>query len=184
MSATTWGILGLGLLILVLAWVALNVHRLDRLDDRVSSTRSALDAQLVRRSAAALEVTENGFGSGSRGRGLHRVARVALNAGTEEREAAENELGRVLRDAGTELAVAAAAPARAELLATCEKVVLARRFYNDAVRDLRQLRGQRMPRLFRLGADRELPFYFDIDDRPPQLSPASAGLPDESDRAS
>ena len=53
----------------------------------------------------------------------------------------------------------------AELGATTERVVLARRFYNDAVRDLRGLRGQRMPRLLRLGARRAVPAFFEIDDR-------------------
>jgi hypothetical protein len=44
-------------------------------------------------------------------------------------------------------------------------VLLARRFYNDAVRDTRELRGRRLPRLLRLHARRPLPRYFDIDDR-------------------
>ena len=42
---------------------------------------------------------------------------------------------------------------------------LARRFYNDAVRDTAALRNRRLPRLMRLHGSRPLPRYFDIDDR-------------------
>jgi len=45
-------------------------------------------------------------------------------------------------------------------------VGLARRFYNDAVRDTAALRQRRLPRLLRLHASRPLPRYLDIDDRP------------------
>jgi hypothetical protein len=44
-------------------------------------------------------------------------------------------------------------------------VGLARRFYNDAVRDLHALRCRRLPRLLRLHASRPLPRFFDIDER-------------------
>ena len=44
------------------------------------------------------------------------------------------------------------------------RVGLARRFYNDAVRDTRTLRTQRLARVQRLHARRPLPRYFDIDD--------------------
>jgi hypothetical protein len=46
-------------------------------------------------------------------------------------------------------------------------VLIARRFYNDAVRDTRTLRARRMPRLLRLAGRRSLPQFFDIDDTPP-----------------
>jgi hypothetical protein len=44
------------------------------------------------------------------------------------------------------------------------RVAIARRFYNDAVRDTRTLRGRRMPRILHLAGHREMPRYFDIDD--------------------
>jgi hypothetical protein len=44
------------------------------------------------------------------------------------------------------------------------RVGLARRFYNDAVRDTRALRRRRPARLLRLHAGRPMPRYFDIDD--------------------
>lgn len=45
------------------------------------------------------------------------------------------------------------------------RVQIARRFYNDAVRDTRILRTHRMPRMFRMAGRRPLPQFFDIDDR-------------------
>ena len=44
-------------------------------------------------------------------------------------------------------------------------MALARRFYNDAVRDTQALRGRRLPRVLRLHAGRPVPRFFDIDDR-------------------
>jgi hypothetical protein len=45
-----------------------------------------------------------------------------------------------------------------------ERIALARRFYNDAVRDTLLLRQGRLPRLLRLHADRPLPRFFDVED--------------------
>jgi hypothetical protein len=44
-------------------------------------------------------------------------------------------------------------------------VALARRFYNDAVRDTHALRRRRLTRLLRVHASRPLPRFFDIDVR-------------------
>jgi hypothetical protein len=54
-------------------------------------------------------------------------------------------------------------------------VGLARRFYNDAVRDTRALRRSRLARVLRLHGRRPLPRFFDIDDRLEQA--AGAGRP-------
>jgi hypothetical protein len=54
---------------------------------------------------------------------------------------------------------------RTDLAGTGTRVSLARRFYNDAVRDTAALRHRRLPRLMRLHGSRPLPRYFDIDDR-------------------
>lgn len=52
-------------------------------------------------------------------------------------------------------------------------MLIARRFYNDAVRDTRTLRARRMPRLLHLAGHRALPQFFDIDD----TVPAAAVVP-------
>ncbi len=159
----------LALLAVLAFWIASTVSRLDRLDGRVLMARSALDAQLVRWAAVAQVISdEHPEVVGHRAHELRRAAHNALNAADATREAVENTLGRHLRAVGPELSALPEALIL-DLRSTTERVVLARRFYNDAVRDLRDLRGQRMPRLLRLGARRPVPGYFEIDDR--QLSP-------------
>lgn len=167
MSSQTILLLVIGLLGILVVWLASTVSRMNRLDDRVVAARAALDAQLVRRAAVAQaiadahpEVLDQHAGA------LRAAAREALAADHASREAAENTLGHLLRAAGS---TPGGLPSslQGELNSTTERVVLARRFYNDAVRDNRQLRGQGLPRLFRLAARRPLPAHFDIDDRPP-----------------
>ena len=53
-------------------------------------------------------------------------------------------------------------------------MALARRFYNDAVRDTVSLRRRRLPRLFRLGGAEPLPAFFEIDDTVPVPDPHPA----------
>ena len=82
-----------------------------------------------------------------------------------DRELAENApRPRAARAAGRPAGRPGGAP-RPTSPGTATRVGLARRFYNDAVRDTRALRRRRLPRLLRLHARRPLPRYFDIDDR-------------------
>lgn len=155
----------LALLAVLLVWIAMTVSRLDRLDDRVLAARSALDAQLVRRAAVSQAIAdEHPEVVGERAGALRRAAQEALDADEASREGAENALGHLLRGVGPELG-SLPERLRTDLDATGERVVLARRFYNDAVRDNRQLRGQGLSRWFRLAARRPMPAHFDIDDR-------------------
>lgn len=157
-----WLILAVALVVLLAVWVTWTANRIDRLDARAAAARSSLDAQLVRRAAGARVIAEADvatLGEGPAER-LRRAAQEALVADDTGREAAENDLGRIL----SQLEVTD--PARlAELREASSRVGIARSFYNDAVRDLHGLRGQRLPRLFRLGARRPLPAFFEIDDR-------------------
>jgi hypothetical protein len=57
---------------------------------------------------------------------------------------------------------------QADVQGTAVRIGLARRFYNDAVRDTRALRRRRVSRLLRLHATRPLPRFFDIDARLPE----------------
>jgi hypothetical protein len=56
------------------------------------------------------------------------------------------------------------------------RMALARRFYNDAVRDTHLLRLGRLPRLLRLHADVPLPRFFDVEDGLDAV-PTGAGAP-------
>jgi len=169
-SSQTILVIVLVLLATLLIWLASTVARLDRLDDRVLAARSALDAQLVRRAAVAQAIAdEHPELLGGRSEELRQAAHDALNAEEAFREEAENALGHMLRAAGALLG-GLPQSLRLELRSTNERVVLARRFYNDAVRDNRQLRRQGLPRLFRLAVRRPLPAHFDIDDRPAKVA--------------
>ena len=96
-----------------------------------------------------------------------------------DRELAENLLGRELRELlGTHVQGIPTA-LRNDLEGTTTRVGLARRFYNDAVRDTAALRHGRLLRLLHLHGSRPLPRYFDIDDRLGH----PAGRPDDAGRA-
>ncbi|MGH3839352.1 MAG: hypothetical protein ACRDSF_27180, partial [Pseudonocardiaceae bacterium] len=83
---------------------------------------------------------------------------AVLGAGVE-REEVENELGRAL----AVLDRAELGSARAARLADAEqRVMIARRVYNDAVRDTLALRSHRRVRWFRLAGRAPLPRYFEI----------------------
>ncbi len=85
-------------------------------------------------------------------------------------------LGRELRELPDDLPGVPTA-LRTDLEGTAIRVSLARRFYNDAVRDTRALRRSRLARVLRLHARRPLPRYFDIDDRARAGRRPGAGRP-------
>ncbi|EHK81152.1 NUDIX hydrolase, partial [Saccharomonospora azurea SZMC 14600] len=81
------------------------------------------------------------------------------SAAPAEREAAENELTRRLADVDRSVLPAALTD---ELNDAEERVVIARRVYNDAVRDAEALRRRRRVRYFRLAGTAPTPEYFEI----------------------
>jgi hypothetical protein len=180
MSTAAWLILVGLLAVLGALWIAFTASRLDRLHARLDAAQSALDAQLVRRVAALRHATELVAGDGDppgvpgspavsapeRAR-IEAIASRALTAAGPARQDVENEVGRAVTDLAVRR-VALSVAQRDELHESAVRVSIARRFYNDAVRDTRALRGRRMPRLFHLAGRRELPQFFDIDDTVPE----------------
>jgi hypothetical protein len=176
-----WLVVAVVVAILLSMWVTFTLTRLDRLHARVDAARAALDAQLVRRAAALLHVAEapdTRLDEDSRA----EYQRIAVTGTTVEgaqpdrtgdsvhrREAVENAIGRAVNRlvAETELRP----DATAELREAAVRVQVARRFYNDAVRDTRTLRARRMPRLLHLAGRVRLPDFFDIDDTEPPPTP-------------
>jgi hypothetical protein len=160
MTTGTWLLLTAAvLLVLLLAWTAFTLTRLRRLAGRVRRAREVLDAALLRRAelSAALARERSAALGPELTAALATAAAGARAPSAGDREAAENVLGRLLRRVPEE-----AMPP--ELDDVGVRVALARRFYNDAVRDTRALRRSRLPRVLRLHARRPLPRYFDIDD--------------------
>ena len=167
MTSGTWLLLVGGLILLLLAWAAWTLVRLSRLEARVDRAWASLDIQLQRRAGLAQELARDHPAAVGEDRAgyLAAFATDARNPSDGDRELAENLLGRELRELLTYLTGVPAA-LRNDLEGTTVRVGLARRFYNDAVRDTAALRHRRLSRLLRLHASRPLPRYFDIDDRP------------------
>jgi hypothetical protein len=151
-----------GLLIVVVAWqVMWLAGRLERLATRVEAARAGLDAQLVRRAAAVQALIDSDPAAfGARAQPLRALCRTALDSDPAGREAAENELGAAL----TELPADSDPALRRDLADAAQRVVLARRFYNDAVRDTLALRHRRLARMLRLSARKPVPGFFEIAD--------------------
>ena len=133
-----------------LTWLGM---RIDRLGARVRDARASLDVQLERRADGAREAAER---AGPQAAPVRQAALSALAARSDECEVAESGLTRALRS--TPLGP------DDELSTEVARVSLARQFHNDAVRDLRTLRGRWLVRSLRLGGRSPLPAYFEIDD--------------------
>ncbi|MGH3791038.1 MAG: NUDIX hydrolase [Pseudonocardiaceae bacterium] len=169
-----WVVVTAGLLIAA-AGAIRAATRLDRLHVRTDAAWAALDAALCRRARTVSELNGRLSGVLSSGGALRWAADAALladghpaplageaNSVHEENPAraeVENELGRLL----AVLDRRALEPAYAGRLADAEqRVVIARRVYNDAVRDTLALRSHRMVRWLRLAGTAAAPRYFDI----------------------
>ncbi|MDX6275544.1 MAG: hypothetical protein QOJ92_2754 [Frankiales bacterium] len=150
-------VLALALIATYLTWTA---SRMDRLHARTDAARAALDAQLVRRAATALEV------AASHGiEPLRAAASAGYHSEQDARAAAETALSEAMRSVRLDEESATA------LAEAGRRVVLARTFYNDAVRDTVAFRQRRVVRALRLVGHAPEPEPFEIDDTPPADTP-------------
>jgi len=149
-------------LLLVGLWAFQTANRLDRLHVRYDLSWQALDGLLARRAVVARAVAVDAYGGGPDGKRLAARADAAERAPRTAREAAENELSAALA-----LVDPASLPVAlvAELADAEARVLLARRFHNDAVRDTLALRERPAVRILRLGGTAALPTYFEIAER-------------------
>lgn len=177
-------------LLLVLGWyLTYSASRLDRLHHKVESTRAALDAQLVRRAAAAVEVAQ--VLDPATGLLITDAAARALSAAEDDQvpqrsperdpldvppylEEVENDLSRALHAAFDDPAEVAdlrtdplASDALDVLTQACQRVQLARRFHNDAVAQAQRVRRKRVVRWARLAGRAPMPQMIEIDDALP-----------------
>jgi 8-oxo-dGTP pyrophosphatase MutT (NUDIX family) len=173
----TWLIVAILVLVALVAlagaWAYQTASRLDRLHVRYDLSWQALDGALARRAVVARAVAIDAYGGASEGKRLAALADAAEGARRHARENAENELS---------AALAAVDPASlpaglvAELADAEARVVLARRFHNDAVRDTLALRERFPVRNLRLGGTAALPSYFEIVERPHALAHGDRGV--------
>jgi 8-oxo-dGTP pyrophosphatase MutT (NUDIX family) len=161
------------LLAVVGAWGFRTANRLDRLNVRYDLSWQALDGALARRAVVARAVAIDAYGGALEGRRLAALADVAECAPRHARENAENELSAALA-----MVDPASLPAGliAELADAEARVLLARRFHNDAVRDTLALAERRMVRTLRLGGTASPPSYFEIVERPHALAHGDGGV--------
>jgi hypothetical protein len=190
MSETWWEITfwlpAVLLPLLLLGWyLSYSAGRLDRLHHRVESSRAALDAQLARRAAMALEVAH--VLDPATGLLLTDAAAEALAASEEGNdsvavlEEVENDLTRALGAAfgdaddvvalRTDLVVAETLDLLGQ---ACHRVQLARRFHNDAVAQAQRVQGKRVVRWARLAGHAARPQMIELDD---SLPDGLIGLP-------
>jgi 8-oxo-dGTP pyrophosphatase MutT (NUDIX family) len=173
----TWLIVAIAVFVAVLAvfgvWAYRTANRLDRLHVRYDLSWQALDGALARRAVVSRAVAIDAYGGASEGRRLAALADAAEGAPRPARENAENELSAALA-----VVDPASLPAGliAELADAESRVVLARRFHNDAVRDTLALAERPLVRLFHLGGTAALPSYFEIVERPHALAHGDHGV--------
>jgi len=160
----------LSCLLVVVTSCLLRANRLDRLHVRTDAARAALLAALERRAVVARAVALH-----RRDEQLRATATRTERVPPSEREAAENDLSQLL--GGLDRA-GLPEQLRAELAEAEQRVMLARRVHNDAVRDTLALRSRRLVRWLRLAGKAPAPNYFEIvdpePDAPSALPPGSS----------
>ena len=179
--------------------------RVDRLHRQVLGSRATLEAQLVHRGQAALDLAATGALDPASALLLSRAAHDALDcegpvvedgldpddrAASDRRSRAlvESDLSRVIRVVLNVQARAAlsarplAADALTRLDKACYRLVLARRFHNTHVAEARRLRSGVIVRLLHLAGHAPMPQTFDIDDdAAPVAGPVTAAADDPTD---
>ncbi len=174
-------VLTLVVVVLVLAgwYLSYTAARLHRLQTRVEGALAALDAQLVRRAEAAVELANSGLVDPATSLLIADAAAESLGADDEltqldwvegdlaAREALESALTGVLGLALSGARAPAVSPA-AEIIERLrdahERVRLARRFYNNAVTDVVPRRRTWSVQVFRLSGHAILPRTVEFND--------------------
>ncbi|MPZ80054.1 MAG: NUDIX domain-containing protein [Actinophytocola sp.] len=169
----------LGVALVLGLWLAATANRLDRLHVRTDAAWAALDAALARRAVVARAVAAAAALDGVDADKLRAVAERAEQMERSEREEAENALSLQLAavDRGR-LPLALTA----ELLDAEQRLVIARRVHNDAVRDTLGQRRRRVVRWLKLAGTAAQPEYFEIVEPALSGEPGAAPLPRPSAR--
>lgn len=174
----SWGFAFLGLAWVLLAlvvlataaWCSWTATRLDRMHLRYEAARAALRADLLQRSAVAVELAAGGLSDPASALVLLDAAHAARESeGAEEvAEAAwmqESDLTRALH--AVELPGPELEPLVGELRTAARRASMARRICNDLVATTLALRKRRRVRWFRLAGRAQPPAMVDFDDRVP-----------------
>lgn len=178
MGAVTWWLWGLVAVVLIGLYLSQMAGRVDRLHIRVDRARASVEEQLLRRSAAVLDLATSGLLDPATSIVLGDAAnRARAAAGDTARDAAESDLTRALSAAfidPEDVEAICADPVGEtlieELAAVTRRVQLSRQFLDDAVRSCDRVRRQRVVRVFRLAGRAPWPRTKQfVDDPPPAL---------------
>lgn len=156
------------LLVVASVYLAWTAARVDRLHARAAAAAKALDAQLLRRAAAAAVLAEERAALD-----LYAVARIAIDARPDEREAAENDLTHRLRAT----VLLPDDPAVEAVVAASRRLALARQVHTDLARDALAARRRPVVRVMRMARKHEVPQYFDVDDPTISTEPRTPDRP-------
>ena len=177
-----WWVLLVILLVFVLLlglYLSMTAGRLDHLHRRIDTSELALEAQLLRRSSVCVELANSQLLDPASSLVLAEAAheaRTSADRGLDAQALAESDLTAAIMASlePEDIAELSESPQGVEMLeelgAAARRVQLSRRFHNDAVRACRQLRRQRMVRLFRLAGHTPWPETFEMDDSMPDTS--------------
>jgi hypothetical protein len=162
-------IVGIAALLAVVAlYCYYSAQRLDRLHRRIDAAAAALDSQLRRRAISVDELVGSGELPASHARTLQVLVADTrpVAALTHDREVVENALSRGLADLANHSPQLFRTPssAAAEVHDEALRATIARRFYNDTVRDALVVRDRRVVRWLGLAGRAPHPAYFEMDD--------------------
>jgi hypothetical protein len=161
-------VVAIGIVALFVLYALWTARRLDRLHARVDAAAAALDAQLARRSAMAVEFCAAvRLGASVSGSLVQAASDAAGVAGLgHDREVVEGSLTHALAAAVTSSPESFAEPSSAatEMHDEALRATFARRFYNDTVRDALVVRERRVVRWLRLAGRAPHPAYFEMAD--------------------
>lgn len=185
METLTWVAVALVAVVLLAWYLTYSAARLDRLHAKVEGSLAALDAQIVRRAEAALELGTAGLLDPATSLILVDAASESLERSSERhngdllrgqtfagREGAESNLTEALSVALTAATVSdvrmrggeMAEDVLERLHAASLRVQLARRFHNQAVTEVQRVRRKAVVRLFRLAGRAPMPETVEFDD--------------------
>lgn len=151
--------------VVVVAWLATyltwTVARVERLHTRADDALAALVGKLNVRAKTALVLADTSQDRlGRHAEALRASAYAALESRPEERETAENDLTRILR----QLPLPADDLVFDDVRQANRRVAIARQVHTDVVRDALHARFRRLTRLCGLARNLPRPTYFNIDD--------------------
>ena len=154
----TWVVLGIAVLLAAAWYLSYSAARLDRLHAQVEGALSALDAHLVRRAEATLELANSGA--------LDPASALLLAGAASESLERTTAVASILAQDGL------ASDALERVEAAGRRVQLARRFLNNSVKNVQRVRGKVVVRLFRLAGHADLPQTVEFDDEIPAVRSA------------